>query len=140
MGRIASFKMIILPKLIYLFRTVVLPIPNALFSSIQRQITRFAWDNKPPRFAHHILMKHHNKGGVGLPNICTYYYAAILDQMYYWWHPSPNKTWSDMESLHPTLNKLLDILLLIIECSSLPVEPLPPAVRSFTVGLEKTYP
>lgn len=82
-------------------------------------------------------MRHHNKGGVRLPNICTYYYAAILDQMYYWWHPSPNKTWSDMESFHPSTNKLLDNLLLITAGSSLPIIPLSLAVRASLLAWKK---
>lgn len=83
LGRIASFKMLILPKLLYLFRSVILPVPHFFFTSIQKQLSRYIWETKPPRCAHYILTRHHKKGGLSLPHIQTYYYASILDQLYY---------------------------------------------------------
>lgn len=94
-----------------LFCTVPIPIHHSFLTSIQKKITRYIRDTKPPRCAHHILTRHQKRGGVSLPHIQTYYYASILDQLYYWWHPTPNKTWSIMESAYQS-NKLHDILLL----------------------------
>lgn len=66
--------MIVLPKLLYLFCTLTIPIPQ---TSIQSHILRFVWDAILPRCANYILMKPHKLGGVGLPQIRTYYYASI---------------------------------------------------------------
>lgn len=102
LGRIASFKMIILPKLLYLFWTLILSLPRSLLTSIQSQLTKYIWNSKPPRCAGYILTRHQSKGGVSLPHIDNYYYyASILDQIYHWWHPAPEKIWSTIEAFYP---------------------------------------
>lgn len=77
LGTIALLKIIILPKLIYLFCTF----NQTFFTSVEGHMTQFIWNKKPPRCANYILTRHHKQGGIGLLHICTYYYASTLDQL-----------------------------------------------------------
>lgn len=58
----------------------------------------FMWNKKHPRCATSALRR--DRGGMGTPNMLNYYKATILDQLQFWWRPSPQKTWSIMETYH----------------------------------------
>lgn len=97
-GRIATLKMLILPKLLYLFRTLIIPLPNTFLSSVQKLFTQYIWNHKPPRCSLTIMLKHRRQGGMGVPNVLSYYKACVMDQIKYWWTPSKHKSWTLMES------------------------------------------
>lgn len=45
-GRLAAFKMQILPQILYIFRTVPIPIPRQHFHTLQSILSRHLWDGK----------------------------------------------------------------------------------------------
>lgn len=95
---IAAFKLLILPKLLYLFRTVPIPLPNWYFSKLNTLLSAFTWNGKEPRCSKHMLNRHKLVGGMGYPNLQDYYYAAILAQTRYWLNHLEDKQWPDLES------------------------------------------
>lgn len=44
--RLAAFKMILLPQILYLFRNIPIPIPLSYFKSLQSLLARFIWKGK----------------------------------------------------------------------------------------------
>lgn len=64
-GRIASFKMIILPRIVYLFRTIIIPIPHVFFQKLQRTLSAFIWNNQQPRSSSAATCAPKHSGGMG---------------------------------------------------------------------------
>ena len=71
LGRVAVLKSIILSKLVYLW--ILLPNPPIDFvTEFQKLCFEFVWNRKPDRISRKTAVKHINKGGLGIPDICTY--------------------------------------------------------------------
>lgn len=70
--------MLILPKFLYLFQSIPLHIAASLFSSLNKHFTKFIWYNKRPRLRLSLLYLPFNRGGLRLPNMKLYYWAAQL--------------------------------------------------------------
>ena len=96
-GKIAAFKMQTLPKIIYYFRCLPIPIPAKFFKQLNIKLRQFIWNKKKTRVAFSILTSITAHGGMNLPDIRNYYYAAILDQMKYWFSPQKDKLWLNIE-------------------------------------------
>lgn len=62
-GRLAAFKMTVLPQLLYLFRTLPILLPQSYFKSLQSSFNTYIWQGKTPRCAFHKLVKHRSAGG-----------------------------------------------------------------------------
>ena len=77
-GRINIIKMSILPKFLYLFQSIPLHIPASFFSSLNKNFTTFIWNNKRPRLRLSLLYLPYDRGGLRLPNMKLYYWAAQL--------------------------------------------------------------
>lgn len=54
---------------------IPLKIPEYWFKEIRKLLMMFLWGNKKPRIGLNELTKHRNKGGLGIPEIFTYYLA-----------------------------------------------------------------
>lgn len=66
LGRLAAFKMTVLPQLIYLFRMLpipVIPVPNYFFSTAQSAINKYLWQGKKARCAFSKLVMTRRVGG-----------------------------------------------------------------------------
>lgn len=96
-GRIASFKMLISPKIPYLFRTSPINLPQKFFRQLHTIFAVYIWAGKHPRWALSTLTKPRKMGGMGAPNFKLYHQAVILDQLKFWFTPS-QKQWSLMET------------------------------------------
>lgn len=92
-GRTAMMKMKILPKLLFLFNNLVLNISMEILQDIQRLINNFIWNSKRPRINLSLLCQKVKDGGVALPMVLFYYYAARLSNMVQWWHPRTRMYW-----------------------------------------------
>lgn len=97
-GRLAAFKMIALPKLLYIFRTLPIPLPTTYLNSLQSILNQFIWQGKKARCSHSKLIKHRSKGGMGHIDIKDYYLASIISQLKDWFQPTPTTLWSAIEN------------------------------------------
>ncbi len=82
-GRVNVIKMNVLPKFLYLFQCLPIFIPKSFFTILQRNISSFIW-NKSKRINQSHLMKPKCLGGLALPNLQTYYWAANIRSLLYW--------------------------------------------------------
>uniref|UniRef100_A0A803JA29 Reverse transcriptase domain-containing protein n=1 Tax=Xenopus tropicalis TaxID=8364 RepID=A0A803JA29_XENTR len=77
-GRITAIKMVLLPKLLYLFRVLPIPLKRIDLKKLEANLSAFIWAKKPPRIRVNILQRSKRDGGLGLPNLWKYYIAAQL--------------------------------------------------------------
>lgn len=78
LGRISAVKMTVLPKLLYLFETLPIPIPMKDLKAIQAEIIRFIWAYKRHRIPKSVVLAERAGGGLAAPDIIKYYWAAQL--------------------------------------------------------------
>ncbi len=78
-GRINVFKMNVLPKFLYLFQSIPLPPPPKFFQDMKTTLTKFIWKNRRPR-----LRLPFDRGGLKVPNLLWYYWAAQLRAARMW--------------------------------------------------------
>uniref|UniRef100_A0AAR2LWN9 Reverse transcriptase domain-containing protein n=1 Tax=Pygocentrus nattereri TaxID=42514 RepID=A0AAR2LWN9_PYGNA len=98
MGRVATIKMMILPKVNYLF----LMIPNkpsiAWFKSLDSYISKFLWKSKTSRISLKTLQKLKCSGGLELPNFYHYFLANRLQYVSRWMKSNRSDSpWLDLE-------------------------------------------
>lgn len=77
-GRLATIKMAILRKLLYLFETLPIPIPALHFRNLQGDLINFLWNYKRHQIARPVLYAPHGQGGLAFPTGARYYLAAQL--------------------------------------------------------------
>lgn len=84
LGRISVIQMNILPKMLFLFQTI--PILHTLkpLNMWQKEILSFVWEKKKARIKAKIVYDDKARGGLGLPNLTLYYYAAVLVWIVEW--------------------------------------------------------
>uniref|UniRef100_A0A8C5QR67 Reverse transcriptase domain-containing protein n=1 Tax=Leptobrachium leishanense TaxID=445787 RepID=A0A8C5QR67_9ANUR len=97
-GRIASVKMNLLPRILYLFQTLPVPVPPASLAHLQSHMDRFIWHNKRHRVARRVLHRPRVVGGLGVPSLLQYYHAAQLAQFVTFHAPPGTHRWADLES------------------------------------------
>lgn len=97
-SRIESVKMVILPRLLYLFQSLPLELSDQQFQEWDKLISRYIWQGRKPRFKYQSLQLAKNKGGVALPCLKDYYIAAQLRPLICWCNPKYVARWKEMES------------------------------------------
>lgn len=97
-GRINIIKMSILPTFLYLFQSVPLPLPASFFSTLKKSFTCFIWNNKCPRLRLSLLYLPYDRGGLRLPNIKLYYWAAQLRAAMYYFCNAEVPAWIGIEN------------------------------------------
>lgn len=108
-GHLATFKMLLLPQILYIFWTLPIPLNSTHLNSL---LTQFIWGSKRPRCSKVLLVKHRLSGGMGLVDIHDYYRASILTQLKSWLNPTPDTLWCSIEqALSPTKNLKTPLLL-----------------------------
>lgn len=83
-SRIDAVKMSILPKLLYIFRTLPVEVNENQFKEWDKWISRFVWQGKKPRIQFNILQLRKNSGGMALPSLRKYFHASQLIPLLYW--------------------------------------------------------
>lgn len=78
MSRIELVKMVILLRLLYLFQSLPIEITEQQFTDWDKIISQYIWKAKKPRVKHKVLQLSKEKGGLALPCLRDYYYAAQL--------------------------------------------------------------
>lgn len=97
-GRLAAFKMQVLPQLLYLYRTLPIPVPNSFFFHRHNQnyIDTYGWGKKACCIFCR-LIKHKKVGGMGQTNIKEYSAATILAQLRGWFTTHHTTLWAELE-------------------------------------------
>lgn len=103
-GRINVLKMLVMPKLLYYFEILPVPIPMAQLKLLKRWFLNFIWKDGAHRVASSVIFSRRGQGGMGAPDIHKYYLASYLHVMVSWASMHPPNRWTEMEmgSLLPT--------------------------------------
>lgn len=109
LGRVDTVKITLLPQMLYLFLSLLLPDlsphPKQFICKFQSCIVKFVWGNKGYRCPKEVLLRIKSQGGVGLPNLWWYYQAVQLAQISTVYSRGPKPDWLSMERqaipLHP---------------------------------------
>lgn len=78
-GRINSVKMTLLPRLLYLFRSLPIPIRRDHLKTFQGKLNKFIWNKKGSRLSNRNLFNLPKQGGLGFPS-----YGTIKQFMKLW--------------------------------------------------------
>lgn len=108
-GRIATIKMKILPKLNYLFSNIPVTPPEKWFTTLNSIITQFYWQKKKAKIKLTTLQKARSHGGLDAPNFTHYYLANQLQYLVKWVQPTHNSTWIGLEQSYFTHFSLADL-------------------------------
>uniref|UniRef100_A0A671UDU8 Reverse transcriptase domain-containing protein n=1 Tax=Sparus aurata TaxID=8175 RepID=A0A671UDU8_SPAAU len=128
-GRINAFKMNVLPKFLYLFQSIPLPPPPNFFQDMKKTLTKFIWKNRRPRLRLTLLYLPFDRGGLRVPNLVWYYWAAQLRAARMWFSSHPELPWVKMETLS-TKGLPLDSYLYSDSLKNLKKDTLNPFVRN----------
>lgn len=96
-GRCNVIKMSVLPRILYLFQTLPIKLPDSFFSRIQSLMIKFIWRGRRARIAIKTLYQSKDKGGLGLPDIKLYYQATHLARVVDWARHDRIKHWVRIE-------------------------------------------
>lgn len=107
----AAMKMSILPQILYIFRSLSIPIPNYYIASLSSSLRVFLWRGKRARCSHCNLIKHRSIRGAGVPNLQDYYRAAHLDQIRHWFTSEETLLWVKIEEALSPSQDLHSLLL-----------------------------
>uniref|UniRef100_A0A8C5PW05 Reverse transcriptase domain-containing protein n=1 Tax=Leptobrachium leishanense TaxID=445787 RepID=A0A8C5PW05_9ANUR len=97
LGRINVIKMNLLPRLLYVFQTVPIPVAAEFFVTLRSLILKFIWSKGKPRVRYETLCRAKSRGGLALPDIKLYFYATQLTRVLDWSLTSAEKLWLDLE-------------------------------------------
>lgn len=97
-GRINIIKMSILPKCFYLFQSIPLPLPASFFSTLKKYFSCFIWNNRRPRLPLSLLHLPYERGGLRLPHMKLYYWAAQLRAAMYYFLNTEVPAWIKIEN------------------------------------------
>lgn len=101
-GRINVLKMNIVPKLLYIFQSIPLAPPTSFFKNMEKLFANFVWNNRRARIRLSLLYLPYDRGGLKLPNLQWYYWAAQLRATLFYFSPSPCPAWIKIEELSST--------------------------------------
>uniref|UniRef100_A0A8C5N2I9 Reverse transcriptase domain-containing protein n=1 Tax=Leptobrachium leishanense TaxID=445787 RepID=A0A8C5N2I9_9ANUR len=97
MGRVAVFKMNVLPCMLYLLQTVPVTLPGSFFKSFRSEMIKFVWAGLKPRLRFSVLCRPKEAGGMALPDLLTYYRATQLNRLVDWSSAAGGSGWLDLE-------------------------------------------
>ena len=98
MGRVNVIKMNVLPRLVYLFQSIPADLPDSFFSKCNNMVGKFIWCNKVARIKRSTLYLPIERGGLGLPDMQLYYWAAQFRPIFYWFGGTESPSWTQIES------------------------------------------
>lgn len=96
-GRIETIRMNVLPRLLFLFQALPIRVPISSFKMLNKLISQFIWQHKRSRVKLKILNLAKNKGGLALPNLKFYYWAAQLVAIVTWISGDEDANWTQIE-------------------------------------------
>ena len=87
----------VLPRFLYLFHSLPVEVPQTQFVTWNKIISRFIWAGKNPRIRFETLQLAKDRGGMGLPRLKEYYFAAQLRYLLCWCKPDYTAKWKEIE-------------------------------------------
>lgn len=97
LGRVEAVRMNILPRLLFLFQSLPIVVSGAFLKKLDKIISRFLWQNKKARVKYKMLLGKKEKGGLNLPNLRNYHWAAQLRALIMWITKEKDSIWVEME-------------------------------------------
>jgi len=82
-----------------LFQWVPLSPPPQFFSKMNQLFTNFIWNNRRPRLRLSLLYLPFERGGLQLPNLKWYFWAAQIRAAMHWFSPEPYLPWVQIENI-----------------------------------------
>lgn len=95
--RVEIIKINMLPRLLYLFQTLPLKVPEEQFKEWDKWIMRFIWQGKKSRILYRTLQLPKERGGLSLPSLKDYYIAAQLRPIVCWCNPDYKARWKQID-------------------------------------------
>lgn len=80
LGRINIAKMIILPKFLYIFQSILLALPPPFLPKTRKLLCNLIWNNRKPRLRLSLLYLPYDRGGLQLPNLERYYLGCSVEE------------------------------------------------------------
>ena len=115
-GRVNCIKMNVLPRFLYLFQSLPVFLPKSFFRMVDKLISSFLWKGKTPRIRKEYLQRHSSEGGLALPDLRIYYWAANIHKMLLWIQ-EPTLSWCELE-----INSCPSTSLLALLSGKLPIQ------------------
>ena len=106
-GRINLFKMMWLPKFLYIFQTISITPPKTFFKEVNSLITSFIWSKKSNRVKRKLLQYPREEGGLNLPNMELYHNTSQMFYIYKIINSINEEPWIDIENHQLQPNSLL---------------------------------
>uniref|UniRef100_A0A803JZ26 Reverse transcriptase zinc-binding domain-containing protein n=1 Tax=Xenopus tropicalis TaxID=8364 RepID=A0A803JZ26_XENTR len=99
--------MLYLPKFLYPLWNSPIYITNQFFKKLNSELISFIWANKAPRIAWLTLTAPKEKGGLALPHLQNYYFAAQLSYIHNWFNPDRSNS---LTALHAAIMGSLEAI------------------------------
>lgn len=104
--------MLLLPKFIYITRTIPYIFPKHLITKLQAILHKFIWNGSKLCFKNRYLFPPACSGGLSVPNLALYNTAALLEPAYTLWHCSTTNGWAQIENYSSPHHSVRDLLVL----------------------------
>lgn len=111
-GRLASFKMLLLPQILYIFHTLPVPIKPAHMRALEMVLHRYVWNSHSPRCSKVLLVKHRSVGGMGFTDLLDNYRASLLNQVKSWLSGTVDTPWCNIERVMSPTKDFFSLLIL----------------------------
>lgn len=90
--------MVIIPKFVFLFRSIILSLPRKDLNRVQCMFDNFIWAGRKARIRADFMQQRKDQVGVSLPSVELYYQAGSLEHILQWWG-IPNKGIWELEQI-----------------------------------------
>lgn len=97
LGRIHFIKMTLLPRLLYLFRSLPINIRKDHLKSFQSKVNKFSWGGSGHRLPQKTLFQPRTRGGLDLPCLLWYFQAARIAQLSTVYSKLEKPDWAQIE-------------------------------------------
>lgn len=91
--------MTILPKLLYLFQMLPIPVPCKHLKKFQSDLFHYIWNYKRHRIPRSVLMAARGEGGLAFPNLIKYNQATQLRAVASWFTQQSYNKWTQIEKI-----------------------------------------